>query len=192
MRLEASQSETQSHLPLAVFVRPIMEDRTEEEDGRRTDGPKCGEGERRPGFEEVPLTPGHPSRLEEMCIPWAPSLNKRQFMVRLHLKAGGGRTEAAVEMTCALSSTTTWRCECASATTTACAPIPPPTSTRNDPSGRFSHENPMCRVDISVSCRHEGTWDSDIPRRISFSASHWRVPAIPWLNRTSLLLFSGS
>ena len=52
----------------------------------------------------------------------------------------------------------------------------------------------LCAESTSAYCQDKEvlTRDADVPRRISFSASHWRVPAMPWLNRTSLLLFSGS
>ena len=52
----------------------------------------------------------------------------------------------------------------------------------------------LCAESTSAYCeaKEVHTGDADVPRRISFSASHWRVPAMPWLNRTSLLLFSGS
>ena len=52
----------------------------------------------------------------------------------------------------------------------------------------------LCAESTSAYCeaKEVHTGDADVPRRISFSASRWRVPAMPWLNRTSLLLFSGS
>ena len=69
--------DTRRHSLARIFVLPVVEDQSDEEDSGRANRTEVWEGQRVPGLEEVARAVGHAPGLEEVRVLRSPSLGVR-------------------------------------------------------------------------------------------------------------------